>query len=64
MQTKPKDCVSLVFYTNADGSDKRALTVNQYLGKLAKSRYFKIFNPALYVDYKSDKKPWLTAALF
>ena len=44
--------------TNADGSDKRTQTVTR---KSANPRCFKNFNPALYVDYESNKKAWTTA---
>ncbi|XP_054724207.1 uncharacterized protein LOC129234248 [Uloborus diversus] len=50
---KAKDRVSLVFCTNVDGSDKRTVSV---IGKAAKPRCFKNFNPALYVDYDSHPK--------
>ncbi|XP_054708872.1 tigger transposable element-derived protein 6-like [Uloborus diversus] len=58
---KAKDRVSLVFCTNVDGSDTRTVSV---IGKAAKPRCFKNFNPALYVDYDSNRKAWMTAILF
>jgi hypothetical protein len=58
---KAKDRVTLAFCTNADGSDKRTVTV---IGKYANPRCLKNFNPSLYVNYRHNPMAWMTAVEF
>ena len=56
-----KKRVSVVLCTNFDGSDKVPLMV---IGKSSNPRCFKNFNVNSYVDYRSNKKAWVTANIF
>lgn len=57
MQLKNRP-LSLVFWTNSDGTDKITMTE---IGKSANTRSFKKFNPALYEGYENiiRKLVWL-----
>ena len=58
---KSKERVTIALCSNATGTDKlRPLLI----GKSAKPRPFKNFEPSLYVDYKYNKKAWMTSPLF
>ncbi|XP_021916826.1 tigger transposable element-derived protein 6-like [Zootermopsis nevadensis] len=58
---KAKDRLTLALCTNADGSDKRTVTV---IGKYANPRCFKNFNPSIYVNYRHNPKAWMTTVEF
>ena len=53
---KPKDRISVMLCSNADGSDKLKPLI---IGKTWKPRCFKQFNPKLYCDYYANKKAWM-----
>ena len=50
---KPKDRISVMVCSNADGSDKLRPLI---IGKVQNRRCFKLFNPRLYCDYYASKK--------
>ena len=53
---KPKDRISVMLCSNADGSDKLRPLI---IGKVQNPRCFKLFNPRLYCDYYANKKAWM-----
>jgi len=58
---KIKDRITVALCCNADGSEKIKPMV---IGKSKNPRCFKNFNVNLYVNYTSNKKAWMTSALF
>ncbi|KAH7932181.1 hypothetical protein HPB51_029494 [Rhipicephalus microplus] len=55
-----KECITVLFCANLDGSDKHGLFV---IGKSARPRCFKK-RECLPVTYKANKKAWMTQDLF
>jgi hypothetical protein len=58
---KNKDRITVSLCSNADGSEKLKPLV---IGKSLNPRCFKNFNHNLYVDYKANKKSWMTSVVF
>lgn len=59
---KSKEHITVAFVCNASGTDKRQLVV---IGKSVRPQCFgKNFDTAIYRDYCSNKKAWMTTAIF
>jgi len=58
---KKKDRITVALCCNADGSEKIKPFV---IGKLLNPRCFKNISVQLYMDYKANKKAWMTSFLF
>ena len=57
---KPKERISVMLCSNADGSDKLRPLV---IGKALNPRCFKNFNAKLYCDYYANKKAWMVNSI-